>query len=60
MAGDVETSCVLIKPETLTPLVPLDYQPQSTVRVNADLLIVLALVLVLVLDFLVFAIRSLK
>ena len=57
MAGDIETSCVLIKPEALSLLVPLDYQPQSTIRVNADLLIVLVLVVVLVLDFLEFAAR---
>ena len=60
MAGDIETSCVLIKPEALSPLVPLDYQPQSTIRVNADLLIVLVLVVVLVLGFLVFATLSAK
>ena len=55
MAGDLETSCVLMKPDRLSPVAPLDYQSQSTIRVNADLLIVLALVLVLVLDLLVFA-----
>ena len=51
MAGDLETSCVLMKPDRLSPVAPLDYQSQSTIRVNADLLIVLALVL----DLLVFA-----
>ncbi|MBV9874448.1 MAG: hypothetical protein JO025_06945 [Verrucomicrobia bacterium] len=49
-----------MKPESLSPVVPLDYQSQSTIRVNADVLIVLVLVVVLVLDLLVFAARSAK
>jgi hypothetical protein len=60
MAGDLETSCVLMKPERLSPLVPLGYQSQSTIRVNADLPFVLVLVVVLVLDLSVFATRSPK
>ena len=60
MAGDLETGCVLMKPGTLSPVAPLDYQSQSTITVNAHLPFVLVLVVVLVLDLSAFATRRPK